>query len=120
MARPYDRQWYCAAHSGGRTTESISVGNWRHQARCRGIHTDTFFPETSDGRNMRRHRENLAKEICARCSVITQCRIHAIAESEQYGVWGGLTPSERRATIMEKVPRMKLGKLATDMPTELP
>ena len=36
-----------------------------------------------------------AKEICLACPVLQQCRSHALAVREPYGVWGGLTEDER-------------------------
>ena len=37
--------------------------------------------------------------MCATCPVIINCREHALATHEPYGVWGGLTEEERRAQI---------------------
>lgn len=34
-------------------------------------------------------------EVCAGCNVLTACREYAIAH-EDYGVWGGTTPKQRR------------------------
>lgn len=36
-------------------------------------------------------------ELCASCPVQTECAAYAIAGRENFGVWGGLTPAERRA-----------------------
>jgi WhiB family redox-sensing transcriptional regulator len=36
-----------------------------------------------------------AKAVCATCPVIAQCRAHAIAVQEPYGIWGGLSEEER-------------------------
>ncbi|MXM66765.1 WhiB family transcriptional regulator [Streptomyces sp. HUCO-GS316] len=42
-------------------------------------------------------KENVeeAKRLCATCPVKDACLTHAIANNEQDGVWGGLTPDER-------------------------
>jgi WhiB family redox-sensing transcriptional regulator len=45
----------------------------------------------------KRRREQRAKEICADCSVLNECRAYAIEIGEQHGIWGGLTEKERRA-----------------------
>lgn len=37
-----------------------------------------------------------AKALCARCPVLEDCRAHGIAH-EQWGIWGGLTETEREA-----------------------
>ncbi|MFJ6381160.1 WhiB family transcriptional regulator [Kitasatospora sp. NPDC092039] len=44
-----------------------------------------------------RAREEAAKAVCAGCDVRVECRRHALAAREPYGVWGGLTADERRA-----------------------
>lgn len=36
-----------------------------------------------------------AKRLCDRCPVRDACRDYAIANDEQDGVWGGMTPDER-------------------------
>lgn len=37
----------------------------------------------------------LAKELCAECPVKAECLTYALAANEPYGIWGGLTASER-------------------------
>jgi WhiB family redox-sensing transcriptional regulator len=65
------------------------------RAKCKDI-TDTheFF---SSGGQMQR-----AKDYCtgakdgAACPVLGMCRRFSIVNHEEYGVWGGLGPDERR------------------------
>lgn len=38
-----------------------------------------------------------AKSICETCPVKTECLEFALANNEQDGVWGGLTPKERKS-----------------------
>ncbi|MTA96041.1 MAG: WhiB family transcriptional regulator, partial [Actinobacteria bacterium] len=40
-----------------------------------------------------------AKAICASCPVLAQCRDHALAVQEPYGIWGGLSEDERAELI---------------------
>ena len=47
-------------------------------------------------------RDERAKQVCATCPVLQQCREHALAAREPYGVWGGMTEDER-ATYHEAV-----------------
>jgi WhiB family redox-sensing transcriptional regulator len=35
--------------------------------------------------------------VCGSCPVLDQCREHALAVREPYGVWGGLTEDDREA-----------------------
>lgn len=68
-------------------------GGWRTLAACRGMDTDLFYPE-GRGRALRM-REHIAKQICAQCPVSLECRQAAAEMPERYGIWGGLTESER-------------------------
>lgn len=38
----------------------------------------------------------LAKAACRRCPVVDPCLDRALAAGESHGIWGGLTPEERR------------------------
>ena len=62
---------------------------WQDQAACLGIDPDLFFPER--GASTRE-----AKGICASCSVKVDCLEYALANSEKFGIWGGLSERERR------------------------
>ena len=71
------------------------IWEWQLQAACRGMDSEVFFhPERERGTH-RREREAQAKQVCQRCPVIEQCRRHALAVEEPYGVWGGLLADER-------------------------
>jgi WhiB family redox-sensing transcriptional regulator len=69
--------------------------DWQLRAACRGVDSGMFFhPERERG--ARKHeREARAKRFCQGCPVIQQCRDHALAVAEPYGVWGGLSAAER-------------------------
>lgn len=38
-----------------------------------------------------------AKRVCLGCSARFECLQNAMDRNEEFGVWGGLTPKERRA-----------------------
>ena len=61
---------------------------WFAQAQCRGNTSDFFVDK---GQSVAP-----AKAICAGCPVVDECLSHAIAHRETRGVWGGLTPIERK------------------------
>jgi len=42
------------------------------------------------------HNQRMAKELCSECPVIQQCLTFAMKHDEPYGIWGGLSPYERR------------------------
>lgn len=75
--------------------------DWQLDAVCKDLNTTLFFhPENERGRS-RRKREEQAKAVCRQCPVMAQCREHALRVREPYGVWGGLTESERQQLIFE-------------------
>ena len=70
---------------------------WQDRAACRGPNHRIFFPPSQlERRSEKRMREKRAKEICAGCPVLQDCRHYAITIREQHGIWGGLTEGERR------------------------
>lgn len=72
---------------------------WRDRAACSGLDTEIFFPSLP-GRGGIAQREK-AQAICAGCDVSSQCREWALANFENYGVWGGQDFSKVRYQIDE-------------------
>lgn len=69
--------------------------DWQVRASCRGLDASMFFhPENERGRS-RRRREEQAKQICSGCPVRRECLNWALSVREPYGVWGGLSATER-------------------------
>lgn len=62
---------------------------WWKRAACRGVDVEVFYPE--HGGSARR-----AVAICAECPVRSHCLDDALARKEEFGIWGGLSPRERR------------------------
>lgn len=60
---------------------------WYDEAACQGLGWQGFFDsdETAAGRR-----------ICATCPVRTRCLQFAINHNITSGIWGGLSPLERR------------------------
>ena len=79
------------------------TGAWAWQARalCRGVDSSVFFPPDGERGHARARREARAKDMCRRCPVMEPCRVHALTVGEPYGVWGGLSESERQAVTRE-------------------
>lgn len=77
-------------------------GDWRLQARCRGMGDYPWFGpslfghtnRTEESAIKRRERIIKAKNICAECPVRQECLNEG--KREAHGIWGGLTPEERR------------------------
>jgi WhiB family redox-sensing transcriptional regulator len=63
------------------------------QVPCRNF-PDTFYPE--GGEIKRREDTQIAKSLCQICPIIDDCRKYALEAKEEFGIWGGLDPEERR------------------------
>ena len=44
-----------------------------------------------------RRKQRQAKAACAACPMRQQCLSQALVEGEEWGIWGGLTTSERES-----------------------
>lgn len=71
---------------------------WMDEADCAGIGSDWWYPRAREDRASEIGRE--AKRVCRNCPVRLECLEYALDIKEEYGIWGGLTPGERR-----KIPR---------------
>jgi hypothetical protein len=71
--------------------------DWQLLARCRFMDGDLFFPREDESRAGRIRRERIAKDICASCAVLLECRDHALAAGERHGV-GAACPRSTDAT----------------------
>ena len=72
-----------------------ALWEWQFQGLCRTTNPDIFFHPEGERGPSRRRREARAKAICEQCPVLRECREHALAVHEPYGVWGGMTEEER-------------------------
>jgi WhiB family redox-sensing transcriptional regulator len=68
-----------------------------------GVDPELFFPERGSST-----RE--AKEVCRGCVVRIECLEFAIANSEKFGIWGGMSERERRRVRRARV--LKNGEVA--------
>ena len=75
-------------------TPTSDFWSWRDQGACLG-HEDLFYSADDESKGERRRKEERAKSVCAVCPVLDTCRQFAMESRELYGVWGGLTESDR-------------------------
>lgn len=68
--------------------------DWRHRAACRDEDPELFFPVSEVGPGAGETAR--AKSVCASCPVRAACLEYALDNGLNYGVFGGLTESERR------------------------
>ena len=69
------------------------MSSWHDDAACKGFATNLFYPEGPDT-----NLEVLA--LCENCPVMDQCRDYGVIY-EEWGIWGGLTASQRRRVRKE-------------------
>jgi WhiB family redox-sensing transcriptional regulator len=68
--------------------------DWWLGAACRETDPELFFPVGAHGPGAIEIAR--AKAVCGVCRVRRQCLRYALATQQAYGVWGGLTESERQ------------------------
>jgi len=70
--------------------------SWHTQAACTSADTNIFYPAQGSG-----HKKDwaAAKAICANCQVKEPCLEYALATNQTDGLWGGLTPDQRRKQL---------------------
>jgi WhiB family redox-sensing transcriptional regulator len=78
---------------------------WQLEGSCLVLNRGVFSLRAGARGAARPRRAAKAKAICMRCPVLEECRRHALAAREPYGVWGGMTEEERRELwIGERAP----------------
>ena len=87
---------------------NADIWDWQLRGACRGMDSAFFFHPDGERGPSRTNREARAKAVCQRCPVLIQCRQHALAVHEPYGIWGGLSESEREAIIKKRQRRRDL------------
>jgi WhiB family redox-sensing transcriptional regulator len=68
---------------------------WTADALCAQGHPDAWHPERDDPNGAA--NAAVARRVCHRCPVRTECLAHALLNDEREGIWGGTTPNQRKA-----------------------
>jgi len=64
-------------------------GTWAESAACASTDPEIFFPAKGDSGAE-------ARQVCGRCLVSDACLAYALQTREEFGIWGGLDPVERK------------------------
>jgi WhiB family redox-sensing transcriptional regulator len=72
---------------------------WQQHSACAGLGTDRFFHPEGERGQRRTRRVTQAKAVCEACPVKPACAAHALRVKEPYGVWGGLSESDREEIL---------------------
>jgi WhiB family redox-sensing transcriptional regulator len=70
---------------------------WRQDAACQRSDPELFFPTKDTSSD----EIDDVKTICAECPVWDKCLDSALRLDERDGIWGGLTPHERRQLLVD-------------------
>lgn len=73
----------------------VEVWDWQRRAACRNLDSSTFFHPDGERGPRRQQREDRAKAVCAGCPVRAECLEHSLRVQEPYGIWGGVSETER-------------------------
>ena len=71
----------------------LHMERWRPEANCSSVDTSGLY-DTEES-VMKKH----AAKLCVTCPVQNQCLYTAIIIGERHGVWGGLTPRQRKSLV---------------------
>lgn len=75
--------------------EEIKLFDWAQDALCRHKNADIWYPPM-DATSPNDYYA-VGKLVCASCPVWEECA--EAGSSETWGMWGGLTPQERKGTV---------------------
>ena len=71
--------------------------SWMEKAACRGPQRILFYAPFKERSDEKLEREAQAKAICGSCAVKSQCLNYVLIIKDDHGIWGGMSPEERRA-----------------------
>jgi WhiB family redox-sensing transcriptional regulator len=80
--------------------DEVAAGRWQRFGTCRSVGDALFFSSDAENACVRRSRVRAAKQVCAVCPVLALCRAYALENKEEFGVWGGLSETERREVLL--------------------
>lgn len=94
------------------------MSHWSDYALCKGMHSEMWYPPLFKEERTAPEAQyyDLGKLVCEHCPVLDECRTEGV--DEEYGMWGGQTPKERRNGVYKKTKTyMPLDKIDV-MPTQ--
>ena len=71
---------------------------WTERALCKGLNYDFWYPPLDQPNQSDFYA--VGRAICERCPVWDQCLTYGA--EEKWGMFGGLTPADRKAVLAEK------------------
>lgn len=68
--------------------------SWRNDGICFGTFDPSFYGDDEDVGTSKQHEA--ARRICYSCPVQVECLSYCLETNQKWGVWGGLTESQRK------------------------
>lgn len=68
--------------------------NWMKSAKCKGRDDMKWFPEPGES-----HTVAVTKQFCQDCRVKKRCLEYALNNLIPYGIWGGMSATERKKML---------------------
>ena len=81
---------------------------WKHKALCINVDSLIFLPSEIQGKSLKKIYTQ-AKQYCFQCPVRTECLAYALVNDLDLGIFGGLTPEERKS-LHNKLPVREIFK----------
>lgn len=72
------------------------MARWQELAACNGLDPNIFVPSCEGRGGKTRSTYKEARKHCQSCLVIEQCLNFALTENMEFGMYGGMTPRERK------------------------
>ncbi|MBH2007970.1 WhiB family transcriptional regulator [Candidatus Saccharibacteria bacterium] len=66
------------------------------QANCKDVGLDFFATEHEGTIDYNKRAKKELLPVCASCAIKSACLEWALENNEGHGVWGGMTPTQRR------------------------
>jgi hypothetical protein len=85
-----------------------------HVTPCASAGGDSMFPEPNQ-----RAETAYAKRLCEGCEIRTECLDYALTNGEESGIWGGLSPADRKNLLKDRR-REAAGQTGDLVPLEKP
>ena len=108
----YDQPRSDVVYGHGPSLATLTQTEWKQRGSCTGPDGDKWFAEPSTRTSMR------AASICHQCPMRELCLAWAIVFGEEFGVWGGLNPIERRPLTRQIVAREPLDRVLSSASTD--
>ncbi len=103
--RDYGRPLKGLNTDGGPSSTALARPAWRMQGACTDGQSEAWFSEADTLKTRR------AIRVCGSCPVRQLCLAAALVFDEEFGVWGGLTPTQRRPFVARLEEGEPLGRV---------